>query len=234
MGLLNKLGIAIGGHSPREGARLPVQGRNGSNGHTGAVAAGAHREPEMQETTRISNGLKEFLVEPGRFGTRHPSGPWAGVANDAEFFHRAGFPSHFRRHIAGLVGVPVAGIGEEQGSIDGGRLCAAHAGGAGKEISGGKSSVSGLPRSMRCCCGIRWTIWSLQWCKPMVSHLTEMLRPGGVVLAMFHSKKPEGFQRYRVMDTNTLQVLEHQADSAGAEAACKTAKFRNCSDASGR
>ena len=34
-----------------------------------------------------------------------------------------------------------------------------------------------------------------------------MLRPGGVVLALFHSKKPEGFQRYRVMDTNTLQVL---------------------------
>jgi hypothetical protein len=24
---------------------------------------------------------------------------------------------------------------------------------------------------------------------------------------MFHSKKPEGFQRYRVMDSNTLQVV---------------------------
>jgi hypothetical protein len=34
-----------------------------------------------------------------------------------------------------------------------------------------------------------------------------MLRPGGVVLAIFHSKKPESFQRYRVMDTHTLQVL---------------------------
>ena len=45
----------------------------------------------------------------------------------------------------------------------------------------------------------------------MVGHLTNMLRPGGVVLAMFHSKKPEGFQRYRVMDTNTLQVLEAKA-----------------------
>jgi hypothetical protein len=33
------------------------------------------------------------------------------------------------------------------------------------------------------------------------------LRPGGVVFAMFHSKKPEGFQRYRVADTSTLQVL---------------------------
>jgi len=43
--------------------------------------------------------------------------------------------------------------------------------------------------------------------KQLVGRLTEMLRPGGVVLGMFHSKKPEGFQRYRVMDTNTLQVL---------------------------
>jgi len=37
--------------------------------------------------------------------------------------------------------------------------------------------------------------------------LTELLRPGGVILAMFHSKKPEGFQRYRVADSNTLQVV---------------------------
>ena len=41
-----------------------------------------------------------------------------------------------------------------------------------------------------------------------VASLTEMLRPGGVVFALFHSKKPESFQHYRVMDTNTLQVIE--------------------------
>jgi len=43
--------------------------------------------------------------------------------------------------------------------------------------------------------------------KQMVANLTELLRPGGVILAMFHSKKPEGFQRYRVADSNTLQVI---------------------------
>jgi hypothetical protein len=47
--------------------------------------------------------------------------------------------------------------------------------------------------------------------KQLVAQLTEMLRPGGVVLGLFHSKKPEGFQRYRVMDTNTLQVLSAKA-----------------------
>jgi hypothetical protein len=43
--------------------------------------------------------------------------------------------------------------------------------------------------------------------KQIVSSLTELLRPGGVVFAMFHSKKPEGFHRYRVADSSTLQVL---------------------------
>jgi len=40
-----------------------------------------------------------------------------------------------------------------------------------------------------------------------VACITELLRPGGVVFAMFHSKKPAGFQRYRVADSNTLQVI---------------------------
>jgi len=43
--------------------------------------------------------------------------------------------------------------------------------------------------------------------KQTVGWITELLRPGGVVFAMFHSKKPEGFQRYRVADSNTLQVI---------------------------
>ncbi len=43
--------------------------------------------------------------------------------------------------------------------------------------------------------------------KQLVANLTELLRPGGVVFALFHSKKPEGFQRYRVVDPTTLQVI---------------------------
>ena len=43
--------------------------------------------------------------------------------------------------------------------------------------------------------------------KHVVAQLTELLRPAGVVFAMFHSKKPEGFQRDRVADANTLQVV---------------------------
>jgi hypothetical protein len=43
--------------------------------------------------------------------------------------------------------------------------------------------------------------------KQTVGCLTEVLRPGGIIFAMFHSKKPESFQRYRVADSSTLQVI---------------------------
>jgi len=43
--------------------------------------------------------------------------------------------------------------------------------------------------------------------KMIAAQMTELLRPGGVVFAMFHSKKPEGFQRYRVADSHSLQVI---------------------------
>src|SRR2546429_8524534 len=64
MGLLSKLGIGIGAGTTRNVSRpasgMPNGGRTTpTNGTVGAMAA--PRAPEMQETTRMSNGLKEFL-----------------------------------------------------------------------------------------------------------------------------------------------------------------------------
>src|ERR1700681_2332006 len=57
MGLLNKLGI---GNSAREtAATLP--GERNSGATRGVTAVGPNRVPEKQETSRVSNGLKEFL-----------------------------------------------------------------------------------------------------------------------------------------------------------------------------
>src|SRR5580700_7506178 len=61
MGFLNKLGIGIGAQTAREGAR-PLAGERGAHkGNGSVVAVGTNRPPEPQETTRGSNGLKEFL-----------------------------------------------------------------------------------------------------------------------------------------------------------------------------
>jgi len=37
--------------------------------------------------------------------------------------------------------------------------------------------------------------------------MNRMLREGGVILSMFHSKRPEQFQRYRVLDERTLELV---------------------------
>jgi len=205
MGLLNKLGNAIG-HAPRENAKSVPHERHGGNGHRGAVAAGTHREPEMQETTRISNGLKEFLwnLEGLGRGTLLDLGPaWQTTLS---FFIERGFrvtSDDILRDWADFQAVEAPKSKESlnannyedrtpealaQRFLD-------------ENLQYGPSSFDAL---------LLWD--SLDYLEPtlvrmMVSHLTEMLRPGGVVLAMFHSKKPEGFHRYRVMDTNTLQVL---------------------------
>ena len=43
--------------------------------------------------------------------------------------------------------------------------------------------------------------------KRFVEHLTDMLRPGGVIFAMFHTGKPEAFCRYRILDRQTLELI---------------------------
>src|SRR6202140_5704537 len=61
MGFLNKLGIGIGAQAAREGSR-PVAGeRSAHKGNGSVMAVGTNRPPEQNETTRGSNGLKEFL-----------------------------------------------------------------------------------------------------------------------------------------------------------------------------
>lgn len=37
--------------------------------------------------------------------------------------------------------------------------------------------------------------------------ITHMLRDGGVVLAIFHSKRPDQFRRYRVIDETTMELV---------------------------
>src|SRR5271165_7158234 len=59
MGFLNKLGI--GGGNAREAARVSSNGHSEKKLHNGTLAVGATRTPEAQETTRVSNGLKEFM-----------------------------------------------------------------------------------------------------------------------------------------------------------------------------
>jgi hypothetical protein len=207
MGLLNKLGIGIGTHSTREGAGTLAHGRNGNRPHTGAVAAGTHREPEVQGTTRVSNGLKEFLwnLEGLGRGSLLDLGPaWQTTLS---FFIERGFrvsSEDILRGCAEFQAEQKANAKQEMTADDYAERT--------PDILAKKFLAENLryaPSSFDAL--LLWDIVDYlepTLAKQLVVHLTEMLRPGAVVFAIFHSKKPEGFRRYRVMDTHTLQILE--------------------------
>jgi len=172
----------------------------------GVPAIGASRGPESPEATRVSNGLKEFLWNLdglGR-GTLLDLGPaWQTTLS---FFIERGF----RVSSEDLLRSWKAFLTEEETRL--------------REDSAARESLDMTPSGR----ASRFLVENLQYprvsfdavllwdlldyieptlVKQIVANLTELLRPGGVVFAMFHSKKPEGFQRYRVLDSNTLQVV---------------------------
>src|SRR6516162_8949537 len=91
MGLLNKLGQAIGAHAVKESDRALPTSRHSNTGSSGIAATESHRDPKMPELTRVSNALKEFLWNLdglGR-GTLLDLGPaWQTTLN---FFIERGF-----------------------------------------------------------------------------------------------------------------------------------------------
>jgi len=45
----------------------------------------------------------------------------------------------------------------------------------------------------------------------IVARLTDMVRPGGAILALFHSRKPEAFYRYRIFDQQNFELVPSPA-----------------------
>lgn len=204
MGFLSKLGISIGSTS-RAVAR-PIQGNNRSR-TPGAppVATGATRALEMYESTRISNGLKEFLWNLdglGR-GTLLDLGPaWQTTLS---FFIERGFRVSSEDILRAWKGFLVEEEVRLQEGTNHESLDMTPNGRAARFL---ESNLQYSPSSFDAV--LLWDL--LDYLEPalgkqVITCLTDLLRPGGVVFAMFHSKKPEGFQRYRVADSNTLQVL---------------------------
>ena len=163
--------------------------------------------------TRVSNGLKEFLWNLdglGR-GTLLDLGPaWQTTLN---FFIERGFRVSSEDILRGWK----AFLDEEEGRM------AVLRGGAlredpsrdsldmtpeGRAARFFKTNLQYAPASFDAV--LLWDVLDYldpAMTKQTIACLTELLRPAGIVFAMFHSKKPEGFQRYRVADSNTLQVI---------------------------
>jgi hypothetical protein len=206
MSFLHKLGLGIGSGTSRDVARTIHSNLRSRQPGAPAPAVGATRAPEPTEATRVSNGLKEFLWNLdglGR-GTLLDLGPaWQTTLS---FFIERGFRVSSEDILRGWKGF----LTEEEARL--------------REDAGVRDSLDMTPNGR----ATRFLeenmmygrstfdavlLWDLldylepTLVKQMVVKLTELLRPGGVVFAMFHSKKQEGFQRYRVADSSTLQVI---------------------------
>jgi cyclopropane fatty-acyl-phospholipid synthase-like methyltransferase len=211
MGFLNKFGIGVSSGTARSSGN-PMAHANGTphhgngNAHGAIAAVGSTRAPQMQEFNRVSNGLKELLWNLdglGR-GTMLDLGPaWQTTLS---FFIERGFRVTSEDILRGwkeFLNEEEARLRETISARD--VFDMTPAGRAERFLSANlqypKSSFDAV---------LLWDL--LDYLEPAVAKqtiawITEMLRPGGVVFAMFHSKKPEGFQRYRVADSSTLQVI---------------------------
>jgi hypothetical protein len=211
MGFLNKLGIGAGAQTPRSSADTLPRNRNSGHGPIGPVAAGTHREPHMEpHSTRVSNGLKELLwnLEGLGRGSLLDLGPaWQTTLS---FFIERGFRVTSEDLLRGW-----AEFRAKEEAVSKAGLTAEDYAQRTPEAIAKKFLAENLQYPTSAFDAL--LMWDLldylepTLAKQMVAQVTEMLRPGGVVLAMFHSKKPEGFQRYRVMDTHTLQVQQAKA-----------------------
>jgi hypothetical protein len=212
MSFLNKFGIGGNGASGRSGVGAPQAGHGASSTKSkpAAVAAvasgGSPRGQEQHVATRVSNGLKEFLWNLdglGR-GTLLDLGPaWQTTLN---FFIERGFRVSSEDILRGWKGF----LDEDEARL--------------REDPTARETVDMTPegRATRFLetnlkypdasfdAVLLWDVFDYldpAMTKQTIARMTELLRPAGIVFAMFHSKKPEGFQRYRVADSNTLQVV---------------------------
>ncbi len=205
MSFLNKLGIGISTGTGREVSRpIPQTGR--TRGVAPVAAVGSPRLPEAPSSARVSNGLKELLWNLdglGR-GTLLDLGPaWQTTLS---FFIERGF----RVSSEDILREWKDFLSEEEVRLKdaGVALSSVDMTPAGRAARFLESNLQ-YPKSTFDAV----LVWDLldylepALAKQAILNLTELLRPGGVVFALFHSKKPEGFQRYRIADSNSLQII---------------------------
>lgn len=209
MSFLNKLGIGVGsgGTQVRHEVSGPIHltSRARTPGAPPPQVA-ALRAPVEQESNRLSNGLKELLwnLDGLERGSLLDMGPASQTT--LSFFIERGF----RVSSEDILRSWKSFLNEEEA-----RLKQDFAAGETIEMTPSARAARFMKENLQ------YTrssfdavlLWDLldyleqAVVKQVVAGLTELLRPGGVVFAMFHSKQPEGFQRYRIADSSTLQMV---------------------------
>ena len=206
MSFLHKLGIGIGNTVSRDISRPGASNLRQRTSGTPAAGGGVSRASDSHETTRVSNGLKELLWNLDGLGRGKLLDLGPAWQTTLSFFIERGFRVSSEDILRGwkaFLTEEEARLREDSSAIE--TLDMTPGGRAGRFLNENlqypKSTFDAV------------LLWDLldylepTLAKQMVANVTELLRPAGVVFAMFHSKRPEGFQRYRVADSNTLQRI---------------------------
>ncbi len=209
MSFLHKLGLGMGSGTS-SGFSLPLHSNSRSRTPGAPISdVGGARSPDLPGSTRVSNGLKEFLWNLDGLGRGALLDLGPAWQTTLSFFIDRGFRVSSEDILRGWKAFLIA---EETRLRDNADACETldmtPSGRAARflleNLQYQRASFDAV---------LLWDL--LDYLEPtlvkqMVANLTELLRPGGVILALFHSKKPEGFQRYRVADSSTLQVVSSE------------------------
>ncbi|OLB33406.1 MAG: hypothetical protein DMG41_31020 [Acidobacteria bacterium] len=209
MSFLDKLGIGVGstqGVQREDTGPIHLTTSRTRTPSGASPQASTPHAPDQLEYNRLSNGLKELLwnldgLERGALLDLGPA--WQTTLS---FFIARGF----RVSSEDILRAWKTFLAEEEA-----RLRKDFAAGETLEMTPSARAARFLKESLQYPRSsfdavLLWDLLDyleLALVKQIVASLTELLRPGGVVFAMFHNKKPEGFQRYRVVDANTLQMV---------------------------
>jgi hypothetical protein len=209
MGFLNKFGI--GPAASRESSRpVPASGsgaRSRANAPAAIAAVGSSKASEKGESTRVSNGLKELLWNLDGLGHGTLLDLGSVWQTTLSFFIERGFrvtSEDILRAWKEFLEKEEVALREAAGKTDP-SVDMTPAGRAARFLRANLQYPAASFDAV-----LLWDL--LDYFEPAMANktvaaITELLRPGGVVFAMFHSKKPEGFQRYRVLDSSNLQVV---------------------------
>src|ERR1700716_41310 len=206
MSFLHKLGIGIGNTISRDVSRPGASSSRLRPSGTPASGGGVSRTPESHETTRVSNGLKELLWNLDGLGRGKLLDLGPAWQTTLSFFIDRGFRVSSEDILRGwkaFLTDEEARLREDSSAVE--TLDITPGGRASRFLTENLQYPKATFDAV--------LLWDLldylepTLAKKMVSNVTELLRPAGVVFAMFHSKKPEGFHRYRVADSNTLQMI---------------------------
>jgi hypothetical protein len=208
MSFLNKLGLGAGGSAANREISRPVapSGRQRTPAGAPVAAAGTNRAPESHESTRVSNGLKELLWNLDGLGRGTLLDLGAAWQTTLSFFIERSFRVSSEDLLRAWKDFLVKEEADQRAS--GNTLDSLDVTPSGRAARFLESNLQYPEASFDAI-----LLWDLldylepAMAKQTVACLTGLLRPGGVLFALFHSKKPEGFQRYRVADSNTLQVI---------------------------